>query len=83
MIGRKHCWVSVSSTGGMIIAPTQAIDPSDLWRQREVGRSTDIVVDGERGREDFVGNGSSFTEVRPGTRLQQPLRMRAKLSSRR
>jgi hypothetical protein len=61
----------------MIIAPTQAIDPSDLWRQREVGRSTDIVVDGERGREDFVGNGSSFTEVRPGTRLQQPLRMRA------
>lgn len=59
----------------MIIAPTQAIDPSDLWRQREVGRSTDIVVDGDRDREDFVDNGSSCTEVRPlvGMRAISPL----------
>ena len=55
----------------------RAIDPSDLWRRREVDRLTDIVVDGDRDREEFVDNGSSCTEMRSGTRLRRPLRMRA------
>lgn len=56
----------------------RAIDPSDLWRRREVDRLTDIVVDGERDREEFVDDeGSSCTEVGSGTRLRRPLRMRA------
>ena len=56
----------------------RAIDPSDLWRRRDVDRLTDIVVDGDRDREELVDNGSSCAaEVRSGTRLRRPLRMRA------